>query len=132
LFIITSSVMVTCIYKEDSSRVTIFCNRLDLSLLKYIIHELIVKIIGKRKSRTCEALRQILLDHSCTRRAPAPIALLHHATLDETRRTSECVYQRVCLSLSHLLHTLRVTHNLSRLYSTAIINMRCNFLFWSF
>jgi hypothetical protein len=114
LFIVTSSVVVTRIYVEDLPRVTMSRNRLGLSLSKRITHGLIAKNNGKRKPRTCEALGQILVDHSRTRRAPAP---------SPTRRASV----HVCFSLSPLLHTLssakRATYYLSRLPSTSTSNV---------
>jgi hypothetical protein len=90
------------IYREDLPRVTTSCNQLDLSLSKRIRHGLIAKINGKRRPRACEALGWISADYSCARRAPAPIALPHHATPCHARRgeASEC------FPLSPLLHIL--------------------------
>jgi hypothetical protein len=76
---------VARIYMEHLSRVTASRNRLDLSLSKRIRHGLIAKINGKMRSRGCETLSQISVDYSRARRAPAPIALPHHARLNEAR-----------------------------------------------
>jgi hypothetical protein len=96
LFVVTRFVAVTCIYGEDPPRVTVFHNRLALSLSKHIRHGPIVKINGKRKPRTWEGLGRILMDHSCVRHAPTSITSPLHATLhltrpDEVRRASACV-----------------------------------------
>jgi hypothetical protein len=74
LFVVTHSVVVTHIYREDLPRVTMSYNRLGLSLSKHIRHELVEKINGKRRPLTCEALGRILMDYSHARRSPAPIA----------------------------------------------------------
>jgi hypothetical protein len=50
LFIVTSSVAVARIYREDPPRVAASCNRLALSLSKRIRYGVIVKINGKRRS----------------------------------------------------------------------------------
>jgi hypothetical protein len=50
LFIVTSSVAVTRIYREDPPRVAASCNRLALSLSKRIRYGVIIKINGKRMS----------------------------------------------------------------------------------
>jgi hypothetical protein len=65
--------LVGCSF-QGRHRVTMSRNRLGLSLLKHIRHELIVKINGKRRSQICEALDQISTDHSRTRYTPVPIA----------------------------------------------------------
>jgi hypothetical protein len=102
LFVVSRSVAATRIYREDPPRVTASRNQLDLSLSKRIRHGLITKINGKRKSWTCEALGQILVDHSRARHAPAPIASPRLAQPGEVRRVSTCV----CFFLSPHLHTL--------------------------
>jgi hypothetical protein len=95
LFVVTSSVTVARIYSEDPFRVTSFCNRIGLSLLKRIRHGLVTKINNKRKSWTCEVLDRILADHSHAHHVPACPS--PHLT-----RPGE----HVCFSFSHLLHTL--------------------------
>jgi hypothetical protein len=80
LFIVAIFVAVTHIYREYMSRVIASCNRLCLSLSNRIRHRLIVKINGKRKLRTCEALGQILVEYSHARCAPEPIASPQQAT----------------------------------------------------
>jgi hypothetical protein len=70
---VASSVVDAHIYREDPSRITASHNRLGLSLSKRIRHSLIVKINGKRRPRTCEALDRILMNYSCAHRAPVPI-----------------------------------------------------------
>jgi hypothetical protein len=77
------SVTATRIYREDMSRVTTSHNRLVLSLLKRIGHELIAKINGKRRSRVCEALGQILTDYSRAHHAPACLTSPRPARRDE-------------------------------------------------
>jgi hypothetical protein len=49
LFAIINSVVATRIYREDLPRVTVFRNRLVLSLSKRIRNGLITKINGKTK-----------------------------------------------------------------------------------
>jgi hypothetical protein len=90
LFIVTHSMAATHIYREDMPSVTISRNRLGLSLSKCIRHELVAKINGKRRPRTCEALGRILADYSRARHAAAPIA---RATFGPAQRgeVSECV-----------------------------------------
>jgi hypothetical protein len=105
LFVVTRSVAVAHIYREDLPRVTTSHNRLNLSLSKRIRHGLVPKINGKKRSRTYEALGQILADYSRARRASAPITSPRHARPDSARRAST----RVCFSLSPLLHTLAST-----------------------
>jgi hypothetical protein len=79
LFIVTHSVVATRVYREDLPRVTTSHNRLGLSLSKHIRHRLVVKINGKRKPQTYEALGHTLAKHSYTRHAPAPITSPRHA-----------------------------------------------------
>jgi hypothetical protein len=93
LFVVSSSVVATRIYKEDPRWVTASHNWLGLSLSKCIRHWLIEKINGKRRPRTREALGRILMDYSCTRRAPAPIAMPHLAQPSLARWG-----KRVCVS----------------------------------
>jgi hypothetical protein len=69
----TRSVTAACIYRKDPPMVTASRNRLALSLSKRIRHGPVVKINGKRRSQTCEALGQILVNYSRIRRASAPI-----------------------------------------------------------
>jgi hypothetical protein len=45
-FVVTHSVAVAPIYREDLAKVTVSCNRLRLSLSKRIRHGLVVKING--------------------------------------------------------------------------------------
>jgi hypothetical protein len=75
---VATSVAAARIYREDLPRVTPSCNRLGLSLSKRIRHELIVKINGKRRPQTCEALDRISADYSCARRAPV---CAHHLAM---------------------------------------------------
>jgi hypothetical protein len=77
LFIVTSFMAATHIYREDPPRITASRNRLGLSLLKCIRHWLVAIINGKRKSQTCEALSRISTDHSCTCHAPTPLTSPH-------------------------------------------------------
>jgi hypothetical protein len=73
LFVVTHSVAVARIFREDLPRVTTSYNRLGLSLSKRIRHGLKAKINGKRRPRTCEALGQISMGHSRARHVPGPI-----------------------------------------------------------
>jgi hypothetical protein len=82
---VATSVTAARIYREHLSRVTPSCNRLGISLSKRIRHELVVKVNGKRRPRTCEALGRISADYSCARRAPAPITSPCPARPDEAR-----------------------------------------------
>jgi hypothetical protein len=75
--LITTSVAVAHIYREDPPRVIASRNRLGLSLSKYIRHMLVTKIKDKRKPQTYEALGWILTDYSCAHHAPTPIASSH-------------------------------------------------------
>jgi hypothetical protein len=93
---VATSVVAADIYREDLPRVTASHNRLGLSLSKHIRHELIAKINGKRRPRTCEALGWILVDYSCTRRAPAPIASPCAAPPDKARRASVRAFLLFC------------------------------------
>jgi hypothetical protein len=95
LFVVTSSVTVAHIYSKDPLRVTTFCNRLGLSLLKSIRYRLVTKINKKRKSWTCEVLDRISADHSRAHQVPA-------CPSPHLARPGE----HVCFSFSHLLHTL--------------------------
>jgi hypothetical protein len=72
LFVVTRSMVAAFIYREYLTRVITSRNWVGLSLLKCIRHRLIVKINGKRRLRTCEALGQILMDHSHARHALGP------------------------------------------------------------
>jgi hypothetical protein len=74
--LITTSVAVAHIYREDPPRVVASRNRLGLSLSKYIRHMLVTKIKDKRKPRTYEALGWILTDYSCAHHAPTPLPRL--------------------------------------------------------
>jgi hypothetical protein len=56
LFIVTSFVAAARIYREYPTRVTMFRDRICLSLSKCIRHGLVAKINGKRRLRTCEVL----------------------------------------------------------------------------
>jgi hypothetical protein len=128
LFIVTRSIVAAHIYREDSTRVTVYHNLLGLSLSKCIRHGLIAKINGKRKLQTCDALGQILVDHSCRRCAPTPIASPHHAMPRHTPPgLARWASVLICFSLSPLLHTLAsaqiATHHLSRLPSTSTSNV---------
>jgi hypothetical protein len=97
LFIVTSSVALTCIYREDPHRITGFRKWLGLSLSKRIRHELIEKINDKRRPRTCEALGWISTEYLRARRAPTPISSPRHAMpgpvqRGEARRASVHMY----------------------------------------
>jgi hypothetical protein len=95
LFIATSSVAATHIYREDPPRVRASHNWLGLSLSKRIRHGLVTKINGKRRSRICEALGRIPVDYSHVHHAPVLIATSHHATPDPVRRGER---PHVCVS----------------------------------
>jgi hypothetical protein len=75
--LVTTSVGVTRIYREDPPRVTTFRNQLGLSPSKRIRHKLVAKINSKRRPRTYEALSQILVNYSHAHRAPVPITSSH-------------------------------------------------------
>jgi hypothetical protein len=101
--------------------VTIFHNRLGLSLSKCIKHGFIAKINDKKRSPNYEALSRISTDYSRARRtsAPSPRLTTPHPTCPD-QPASLCV----CFSFSPLLHTLvsayRATHLISRFSSTSI------------
>jgi hypothetical protein len=97
LFVVSCPVVAACICREDLPRVTMSHNRLGLSLSKRIRHELIAKLNSKRKLQTCEALGQILLDHSRARHAPAPIASPRHILPGPVRRDEAS--ERTCVFL---------------------------------
>jgi hypothetical protein len=103
LFVGTRSVGAARIYRKDPPMVTTSHNRLGLSPSKHIRYKLVAKINGKRKLRTCVSLGQILVDHSCARYPPAPIASPCDAMHYPARPDEQA---RVCFSLSPLLHTL--------------------------
>jgi hypothetical protein len=97
--LVTTSVGVTRIYREDPPRVTTFRNQLGLSPSKRIRHKLVAKINSKRRPRTYEALSQILVNYSHAHRAPVPITSSRPTSPrpapprpDEARRASACVY----------------------------------------
>jgi hypothetical protein len=83
LFGVATSVAAARIYREDLSRVTTSHNRLVLFLSKRIRHGLIVKLNGKRRLWTREALGRISTDYSRTRCASASILSPHHVTPGE-------------------------------------------------
>jgi hypothetical protein len=106
LVFVAISVAATRIYREDMPTVTASRNWLGLSLSKRIRHGLVAKINGKRRPRACEALGRILVDYSCTRRAPAPIASPCHTPRHAPPRPDEaseraCVFSFL-LSSTHL------------------------------
>jgi hypothetical protein len=86
LLVVTISVVVAHSYGEDPPRVTASRNRLVLSLTKHIRHGLVAKINGKRRPRTYEALGQISVNYSRTRRALVPISSPRHTMPDAVRR----------------------------------------------
>jgi hypothetical protein len=94
--------VITRIYREDSSRITVSRNWLGLSLSKRIRHGLIVKINDKSKPRTCEALDWISANYSRARRAPASITKPHPA-----RRGEASERARVFLHFSYHPHTYK-------------------------
>jgi hypothetical protein len=98
LFVVTTSMVSAHIYRDDPPRVTVSCNRLYLSLSKYIRHRLIAKINGKKRSWTCKALCQISVDYSCT--CCEPIAMPCHTTPGEASE-----HARVFLPFSSPPHT---------------------------
>jgi hypothetical protein len=69
---VASSVPAARIYREDPPRVIASRNQLGLFLSKRIRYRLVAKINGERRSRTCEALGQILADYSRARCASVP------------------------------------------------------------
>jgi hypothetical protein len=89
LFVVTCPVVAACIYRSR--------NRLGLSLSKRIRHKLIANLNSKRKLQTCEALGQILVDHSRARHAPAPIASPRHILPGPVRRDEAS--ERTCVFL---------------------------------
>jgi hypothetical protein len=110
LFVVNSSMAVTCIHREWPPMVTMSHNRLGLSLSKCIRHRLVVKINSKRKLWAYEALGWILVDHSCARRAPRPshhITSPCHAPPDPARWDKRVC---VCVSPFFLTSTLLQMH----------------------
>jgi hypothetical protein len=80
------------IYRKDLSRITVSHNRLGLYIKMY---GLVAKINDKRKSRTCEDLSRISIDHSRSHRVLASSDELNE-------RASMCL----CFFLSPLLQIL--------------------------